>query len=61
MRKAYSKLTIKTAERRHRRCPIFFIVNFKYISHIVLVFALLAIESIFVESVLFLLNTSTRS
>ena len=61
MRKAYSKSTIKTAERRHRHCPNFFIVNFKYISHIVLVFALLAMESIFMESILFLLNTSTRS
>ena len=36
-----SKLTIKTAERRHWRCSSVFIVNFEQISHIVLVVLLL--------------------
>ena len=36
----YSKLTIKTPERRHRRRSGVFIVNFELILHIVLVFLL---------------------
>ena len=37
----YSKLTIKTPERRHLRCSDVFVVNFKHTSHLVLVFLLL--------------------
>ena len=40
-----SKLTIKTPERRHRRCSGVFIVNFEHISHFVLVFLLLIVSS----------------
>ena len=36
-----SKLTIKTPERRHWRLSGVFIVNFKHISHLVLLFLLL--------------------
>ena len=36
-----SKLTIKILERRQRRRPGIFIVNFEHISHLVLVFLLL--------------------
>ena len=36
-----SKLTIKVSERRQSRCSGVFIVNFKHISHLVLVFLLL--------------------
>ena len=39
----YSKLTIKTPERRHRRRSGVFIVNFEQISGIVLVFPLLTL------------------
>ena len=37
----YSKLTIKTAERRQWRRFAVFIVNFEHISHLVLLFLLL--------------------
>ena len=40
-----SKLTIKTPERRHWRLCGVFIVNFEYISHLVLVFLLLTLRS----------------
>ena len=40
----YSKLTIKTAEQRHRRCSGFFVVNFEQVSHIVLVFTILSLN-----------------
>ena len=40
-----SKLTIMTPKRRHWRLSSFFIVNFKYISHLVLVFLLLILSS----------------
>ena len=39
-----SKLTIMTPEQRHWRCSGVFIVNFKYISHLVLVFPLLTLN-----------------
>ena len=39
-----SKLTIKTPEQRHWRCSCVFIVNFEYISHLVLVFRLLTLS-----------------
>ena len=39
-----SKLTIKTPERRHWRRSGVFIVNFEYISHLVLVFLLLTLN-----------------
>ena len=35
-----SKLTIKTPNRSHCRCSIVFIVNFEYISDLVLLFLL---------------------
>ena len=40
----YSKLTIKTPERRHRRGSGIFSVNFEQISHIVLPFLLLTLN-----------------
>ena len=40
----FSKLTIKTPERRHWRRSRVFIVNFKHISHLVLVFLLLTLS-----------------
>ena len=40
----YSKLTIKTPERRQWRRSDFFIVNFEHISHRVLVFLLLIVN-----------------
>ena len=40
----YSKLTIKTPERRHCHRPGVFIVNFEHISHLVLVFLLLTLN-----------------
>ena len=40
----YSKLTIKTAKRRHWRCSGAFIVNFEHILHLVLVFLLLTLS-----------------
>ena len=39
-----SKLTIKTAERRHWRCFGLFVVIFEHISHLVLVFLLLTLN-----------------
>ena len=39
-----SKLTIKTPKRRHWRHSGVFIVNFEYISHLVLVFLLLTLS-----------------
>ena len=39
----YSKLTIKTPERRHWRRSSVFMVNFEYISHLFLVFLLLTL------------------
>ena len=36
----YSKLTIKTPERRQKRCCIVFIVNFEHVSHLFLLFQL---------------------
>ena len=38
-----SKLTIKTLERRQRRSCVF-IVNFEYVSHLVLVYLLLTLR-----------------
>ena len=46
-RKSYeicSKLTIKTPELRHGRCPGVFIVNFEHILHLFLVFLLLPLN-----------------
>ena len=40
----YSKLTIKTLERRHWHRSGVFIVNFEHISHVVLVFLLLTLN-----------------
>ena len=40
-----SKLTIKTPERRHWRHSGVFVVNFEYISHLVLVFLLLTLSN----------------
>ena len=40
----YSKLTIKTLERRHWRSSGFFIVKFEHISNLVLVFLLLTLN-----------------
>ena len=40
----YSKLTIKTPERRHWRRSGVFIVNFEHISELVLVFLLLTLS-----------------
>ena len=40
----YSKLTIKTPERHHWRCSGVFIINFKHISHLVLVFLFLTLS-----------------
>ena len=40
----YSKLTIKTLERRQWRRSGVFIVNFEHISHLVLVFLLLTLS-----------------
>ena len=40
----YSKLTIKTPERRHWRRSGVFIVNFEYISHLILMFLLLTLN-----------------
>ena len=42
----YSKLTIKTPERRQWRSSGVFIVNFEHISHLVLVFLLLTLSSV---------------
>ena len=42
--KMCSKLTIKTPERRQWRRSGVFIVNFEYISHLVLVFLLLTLN-----------------
>ena len=42
--KIYSKLTIKTPERRHWRRSGVLVVNFKYISHLFLVFLLLTLN-----------------
>ena len=42
----YSKLTIKTSERRQWRSSGVFIVNFEHISHLVLVFLLLTLSSV---------------
>ena len=39
-----SKLTIKISERCHWRLSAFFIINFKHISHLVLVFLLLTLN-----------------
>ena len=39
-----SKLTIKTTERRHWRRSGVFIVNFEYVSHLVLLFLLLTLN-----------------
>ena len=39
-----SKLTIKTTERRQWRRSSVFIINFEYISHLVLVFLLLTLS-----------------
>ena len=39
-----SKLTIKIPERRHWRRSVIFIINFEYISHLVLVFLLLTLS-----------------
>ena len=39
-----SELTIKTSERRQRHRSGFFIVNFKRIEHVVLVFLLLTLS-----------------
>ena len=41
---SFSKLTIKTPERRHLRRSGVFIVNFEHISHRVLVFLLLTLS-----------------
>ena len=41
--KIYSKLTIKTPERRHCRSGIF-VVNFEHISHLILVFLLITLN-----------------
>ena len=43
-REICSKLTIKTIERRHWCCTVVFIVNFEYISRLVLVFLLLTLN-----------------
>ena len=43
--KIYSKLTIKTPERRQWRRSGVFIVNFEHISQLVLVFLLLTLSS----------------
>ena len=40
----YSKLPIKTQERRHWRHSGVFIVNFEHISHLALVFLLLTLK-----------------
>ena len=40
----YSKLTIKTSERRQWRLSVVFIVNFEHISHLVLVLLLLTLS-----------------
>ena len=40
----YSKLTIKTPERHHWRHSGVFIVNFKHISHVVLMFLSLTLS-----------------
>ena len=39
-----SKITIKLPERRQWRCPGIYIVNFKHISHLTLVFLLLTLN-----------------
>ena len=41
MCKTYSKLKLKTSERRHLSCSDVFIVKFEHVSHIALVFSLL--------------------
>ena len=43
----FSKLTIKTEERRQWRRSGVFIINFKYISHLVLVFLMLTLNRSF--------------
>ena len=40
----YSKLTVKTPERRQLHCSGVFIVNFEHISHLVLVSLLLTLS-----------------
>ena len=40
----YSKLTIKTPEERQWRRSVVFIVNFKHISHLALVFLLITVN-----------------
>ena len=40
----YSKLTIKTPEERQWRGSVVFIVNFKHISHLALVFLLITVN-----------------
>ena len=42
----YSKLTIKTPERRHGRHSGVFVVNFELISHLFLVFLLLTLNNL---------------
>ena len=44
-REICSKLTMKAPERRHWRRPGVFIVNFEHISHLVLVFLLLILNT----------------
>ena len=43
-REICSKLTIRTPEWRHWRCPGVFIINFEHILHLVLVFLLLTLN-----------------
>ena len=40
----YSKVTFKTPERPHWRCYVAFILNFKHIPHLVLVFLLVTLN-----------------
>ena len=46
-----SKLTIKTSERRHWGRSSVFIVNFEYISHLVLVFLLLTLSRLILAEI----------
>ena len=56
-----SKLTIKTPERRHRHCSGVFLVTFEQISHIALLFPLLALNKRMLTELIFNNERATKA